>query len=57
MTGNIRGKNLSLEVEGPNFSGRFAVRFTGASRHSLTITQFDPAKGRHMPIATIALRK
>jgi hypothetical protein len=57
IKGSIQGKNLRLEVDGPNFKGRFAVKFTGASRHSLTITQFDPAAGRHVPIAEISLRR
>lgn len=57
ISGDIRGKSLNLEVKGPNFQGRFAVKFTAQRRHSLTITQFDPAAGRHVPIATIALRK
>lgn len=57
VKGNIRGKNLNLEVDGPNFSGRFNVKFLAANRHTLTITQFDPGAGRHVPIATISLRK
>ncbi|MBX2806966.1 MAG: hypothetical protein KTR19_13410 [Hyphomicrobiales bacterium] len=57
ITGNIRGKNLNLEVKGPNWEGRFNVKFTATNRHTLTITQFDPGAGRHTPIATIALRK
>ncbi len=57
VTGNIRGKNLNLDVKGPNFTGHFNVKFTASNRHTLTITQFDPSAGRHMPIATISLRK
>ena len=57
VTGNIRGKDLILEVAGPNFTGRFNVKFIADNRHTLTITQFDPGAGRQMPIATIALNK
>lgn len=57
ITGDIRGKNLNLKVDGPNWQGRFNVKFTAQSRHTLTITQFDPGAGRHVPIATISLRK
>lgn len=57
VKGNIKGKNLNLEVNGPNFTGRFNVKFTASDRHTLTITQFDPGAGRHTPIATISLRR
>jgi hypothetical protein len=57
VTGKISGSNLNLEVKGPNFTGRFNVKFTAANRHTLTITQFDPGAGRHTPIATISLTK
>jgi hypothetical protein len=55
VTGDIQGKRLSIEVDGPNFKGRFAVNVDSRTKHSLTITQFDPAAGRHVPVATIAL--
>ena len=57
VQGSIRGKDLSLDVKGQNFTGRFKVKFIGDNRHTLTITQFDPSAGRQMPVATIALRK
>jgi hypothetical protein len=57
ITGNIRGQTLNLEVKSANFNGRFNVKFIAANRHTLTITQFDPGAGRHVPVATISLRK
>lgn len=57
VSGNIRGQSLNLEVQGPNFQGRFAVKVANKSSHSLTITQFDPSAGRHVPVATISLRR
>ncbi len=57
VNGTISGDRLNIDVEGPNFKGRFNVRVTGASKHSLTITQFDPAAGRAVPVATISLSR
>ncbi len=57
ITGNIRDHKLNIEVDGPNFQGRFAVTVEGHSRHSLTISQFDPSRGRHVPVAEISLRR
>ncbi len=57
VTGNISGRKMNIEVDGPNFKGRFAVDVSGSSKHSLTITQFDPGAGRHVAVATIALRR
>jgi hypothetical protein len=57
VKGNINGKRMNIEVEGPNFQGRFAVKINGSSRHSLTITQFDPGVGRHVPVAEVSLRR
>ncbi len=57
VKGNIHGDRLNIEVDGPNFQGRFAVNVSSPSKHSLTITQFDPGVGRHVPVATIALRR
>jgi hypothetical protein len=53
--GSIGTNYLNLEVDGPNFKGRFAVNFSSGGKHTVTITQFDPAKGRHVPVATITL--
>ncbi|MDX2265269.1 MAG: hypothetical protein NW215_09900 [Hyphomicrobiales bacterium] len=57
VTGGIGANYLNLEVDGPNFKGRFAVNFTSAGKHTVTITQFDPAAGRHLPVATINLTR
>jgi hypothetical protein len=43
-------------VTGPNFQGHFNVQVTGG-KHSLSITQFDPAAGRAVPVATVSLTK
>ncbi len=55
-SGKISGDKLSIEVKGPNFSGHFNIQVTG-TRHALTITQFDPAAGRNVPVATVSLSK
>jgi hypothetical protein len=55
-SGKISGDRLSIEVNGPNFQGHFNVRVTG-SKHALTITQFDPAAGRAVPVAEVSLSK
>jgi hypothetical protein len=54
--GTISGERLNIEVDGPNFKGNFNVQVTG-TRHSLTITQFDPSAGRNVPVASISLSK
>src|SRR5262245_53150312 len=55
-SGKISGDRLNIDVTGPNFTGRFNVQVTGA-KHSLSITQFDPGAGRHVPVATVSLSK
>ena len=55
-TGKITGDRLTIEVVGPNFQGNFNVQVSG-SKHALTITQFDPAAGRAVPVATVSLSK
>jgi hypothetical protein len=55
-TGKINGDRLNIEVNGPNFQGRFNVQVSG-TKHSLSITQFDPGAGRHVPVATVSLSK
>jgi autotransporter translocation and assembly factor TamB len=57
VNGSISGDRLNIDVDGPNFKGRFNVKVTGPSKHSLTITQFDPAAGRAVPVATVALSR
>jgi hypothetical protein len=54
--GKITGDKLSIEVNGPNFQGHFNVQVTG-TKHSLTITQFDPGAGRNVPVASVSLSK
>lgn len=55
VSGSIGSNYLNLEVDGPNFKGRFAVKFSEGGKHTVTITQFDPGKGRHVPVAVISL--
>jgi hypothetical protein len=55
-SGKISGDKLSIEVTGPNFTGFFNVRVTG-TRHDLSITQYDPAAGRNVPVAKVSLSK
>lgn len=55
--GTIRGRKLKISFKGPNFQGRLNVTFSSSRQHSVTISQFDPAKGRHVPVARISLRR
>lgn len=55
--GVIRGRRLNISFKGPNFQGRLAVHFASSRQHSVTILQFDPAKGRYVPIARMSLRR
>ncbi len=57
INGRISGNHLNISVNGPNFQGRFAVRVSGRSRHSLTIAQFDPAAGRYVAVASVSLTR
>jgi hypothetical protein len=57
VNGTISGEKLNLSVDGPNFKGRFAIKVSGSSKQSLTITQFDPGAGRYVAVATIALSR
>lgn len=57
VNGTISGDKLNIEVDGPNFKGRFAIKVTGSSKQTLTITQFDPGAGRYVAVATIALSR
>jgi hypothetical protein len=56
VTGSIKGTRLHLEIKGPNFQGRIGVTIANNKRHSLTITQFNPAAGRFVPVAKVSLR-
>lgn len=55
VSGKISGQRMNFEVNGPNFQGRIDIKVASAARHSLTITQFDPAAGRQVPVASVAL--
>lgn len=57
VSGTIDGNNLNVEADGPSFKGRFNVTFSGDAKHSVTITQFDSAKGRHVPVAAVQLSR
>lgn len=57
INGQLQGNRLRASFKGPNFEGRLSVSFASRGRHTVTISQFDPAKGRHVPVAEISLRK
>jgi len=57
LSGQFAGSRLRASFEGPNVKGRLSVRFTSSARHTVTISQFDPAKGRHVPVAQVSMRK
>lgn len=55
VNGSISGTNIGLNVDGPNFKGRVSISMPSASRHSVTISQFDNSKGRWTPVANMTL--
>jgi len=57
VQGRLEGRRLRASFQGPNFEGRLSVSFSGGGRHTVTISQFDPAKGRHMPVAQVSLSR
>lgn len=57
INGRLEGQRLRASFEGPNFKGRLSVRFASRGRHTVTISQFDPAKGRHVPVAEMTMRQ
>jgi hypothetical protein len=57
VSGTISGNHLDIDADGPSFKGRFNVQFKGETNHLVAITQFDPAKGRHVPVASIQLSR
>ncbi len=57
VTGSISSNHLNIEADGPSFKGHFNVTFKGAGSHLVAITQFDPAKGRQVPVASIQLTR
>jgi hypothetical protein len=57
VTGSISDSHLNIEADGPSFKGHFNVTFKAAGSHLVAITQFDPAKGRQVPVASIQLTR
>jgi hypothetical protein len=57
VTGSISDSHLTFEADGPSFKGNFNVTFKAAGSHLVAITQFDPAKGRQVPVASIQLSR
>jgi len=57
ISGRLAGQRLRVSFKGPNVEGRLSVDFSTRGRHTVTISQFDPAKGRHVPVAQVSLRK
>jgi hypothetical protein len=57
VTGDISADKLNIELDGPSFKGHFNVVFQGESKHTVSITQFDPAKGRQVAIASMLLTR
>jgi len=57
VTGSIDGNQLVFEADSPNFRGNFHVTFKETGSHIVAITQFDSAKGRHVPVASIQLTR
>lgn len=57
VTGSISGNHLNIEADSPAFKGNFNVTFKAAGSHLVAITQFDPAKGRQVPVASIQLTR
>ena len=57
VRGSISANHLNIEADGPSFKGHFNVVFQGANRHTVAITQFDSAKGRQTPVASVQLSR
>lgn len=57
VSGSISGNHLTIEADGPSFKGNFNVTFKGEANHLVSITQFDSAKGRQVPVASIQLSR
>jgi len=57
VTGSIDGNQLVFEADSPNFRGNFHVTFKATGSHIVSITQFDSAKGRQVPVASVQLTR
>ncbi len=57
VKGSISGNRLTIEADGPTFKGNFNVIFKGGASHLVSITQFDSAKGRQVPVASIQMTR
>ncbi|MBI4723951.1 MAG: hypothetical protein HY765_02820 [Rhodomicrobium sp.] len=57
VSGSISGNHLTIEADGPSFKGNFNVTFKGGTNHLVAITQFDSAKGRQVPVASIQITR
>ncbi len=57
VSGSISGNHLDIDADGPSFKGRFNVKFNGEANHLVAITQFDSAKGRQVPVASLQLTR
>lgn len=57
VSGDISANRLNIELDGPSFKGRFNVVFMGEEQHRVAITQFDPALGRHVEVASMQLAR
>jgi len=57
VNGSISGEHLNIEADGPSFKGHFNVTFKSESNHLVSITQFDSARGRQVPVASIQLTR
>jgi hypothetical protein len=57
VTGDISGDRLNIKLDGPSFKGNFNVVFEGEGKHTVSITQYDPAKGRQVAIASMLLTR
>lgn len=57
VKGYIDGTTLRIEAQSPNFQGHFNVKFISEANHSVQITQFDPAQGRQVTVASLQLTR
>ncbi|MBT3070491.1 hypothetical protein KKP04_06380 [Rhodomicrobium sp. Az07] len=57
VTGSIDGNQLIFDADSPHFRGRFHVTFKETGSHAVSITQFDSAKGRQVPVASVQLTR
>lgn len=56
VSGTAKGNSIFARISSDKFNGRMSIKAAG-SRHTVSITQFDPGSGKYTPMASITLRR